>query len=191
VANLYVIAAPGGPCYVGTGQAERVLAGLISGGHSTLAMVGQWEESRSAVELIKRVLAHKLADVPFSDEWYSIDPTKMVALANAAVEQVTGPPAPPEADAELKARCIKAMREELFGVPLALFAKIAGASLTTAHRWEKGELEPSWSEMKRLRTFAIEAGFQWSDTWLFDPTPLEKQRGKVVDLNSARRARNG
>lgn len=63
---------------------------------------------------------------------------------------------------------IARIRQEVFKVPQAAFADIAGTTQPTVSRWENGELAPGAIEMGRIREAAREQGLQWDDRWFFE-----------------------
>lgn len=64
---------------------------------------------------------------------------------------------------------IRYIRKAVLGVSQGEFARIAGSTQTTVSRWERGELEPSRSEMARIRDHAKATGKPWDDAWFFEP----------------------
>ncbi|GAA4247866.1 helix-turn-helix domain-containing protein [Azospirillum formosense] len=67
---------------------------------------------------------------------------------------------------------IRYIRKTVLGVSQGEFARIAGSTQTTVSRWERGELEPSRSEMARIRDYAKASGKPWDDSWFFDPPAI-------------------
>jgi len=65
------------------------------------------------------------------------------------------------------------IRKGVFSVSQAEFAEIAGTTQSSVSRWERGELEPSRSEMTRIREAAIARGLAWDDVWFFESPPTE------------------
>lgn len=63
---------------------------------------------------------------------------------------------------------IARIRQEIFKVPQAAFADIAGTTQPTVSRWENGELSPDAIEMSRIRQAAREQGLAWDDRWFFE-----------------------
>lgn len=73
---------------------------------------------------------------------------------------------------------IEYIRRNVLGLTQGAFASVAGTSQATVSRWESGELEPSRSEMERIRQEAISRGIDWRDDWFFtaprpSPSPSE------------------
>lgn len=60
------------------------------------------------------------------------------------------------------------IRKQIFKVPQADFAVIAGTTQTSVSRWEKGEQVPDINEMERIRSAARERGIEWEDRWFFE-----------------------
>ena len=50
----------------------------------------------------------------------------------------------------------------------AELAQVVGTTQATVSRWERGELEPSLSELASIRAYAKGRGCAWSDAWFFD-----------------------
>lgn len=65
-------------------------------------------------------------------------------------------------------RPIENVRRKVFNVPQSEFAEIAGTSQASISRWEKGDLEPSHSEMDRIRSEAAKRGLPWHDSFFFE-----------------------
>ena len=63
---------------------------------------------------------------------------------------------------------IKTIRTELFRISQVEFAQIAGVTQPTIVRWERGEGEPSASELGRIRAAASERDIDWPDDSIFD-----------------------
>lgn len=63
---------------------------------------------------------------------------------------------------------IEHIRKQIFAVSQAEFAAIAGTTQASVSRWECGLLEPSHSEMARIRSAAIERGIPWADDLFFE-----------------------
>lgn len=68
-------------------------------------------------------------------------------------------------------KAITHIRKHIFGLSQIEFAAIAGTTQASVSRWESGELEPSHSEMARIRSSAIEQGADWDDRLFFDAPP--------------------
>lgn len=66
---------------------------------------------------------------------------------------------------------LKRIRTEIFEVSQAEFARIAGVSQPTIHRWESDEhaSTPPLQEMNNIRSAAIKRGIDWRDEWFFSP----------------------
>lgn len=65
------------------------------------------------------------------------------------------------------------IRREVFRVPQAAMAAIAGVGQSTVSKWERGHLEPARNELERIRSEAIKRGLPWQDAWFF-AAPLTK-----------------
>jgi predicted transcriptional regulator len=64
------------------------------------------------------------------------------------------------------------IRKNVFKVSQSEFGDIAGTTQPSVSRWERGELEPSRTEMTRIREAATSRGLEWNDLWFFEsPTP--------------------
>lgn len=60
------------------------------------------------------------------------------------------------------------IRQNVFGLPQAAFAEIAGTTQPTVSRWENGEFEPNRDELERIRAAAMDRHLPWSDAWFFE-----------------------
>ena len=65
------------------------------------------------------------------------------------------------------------IRKKVFEVSQSEFAEIAGTTQPSVSRWERGGLEPSRSEMTRIREAAIARGKAWNDLWFFESPAQE------------------
>ena len=59
------------------------------------------------------------------------------------------------------------IRKQVFAKTQAEFAHIAGVSQGTVSRWERDELEPTLTELVRVRTWAVRRRLAWHDAMLF------------------------
>ena len=60
------------------------------------------------------------------------------------------------------------IRKNVFGLSQTEFGQIAGTTQPSVSRWEKGEQEPSHSEMAAIRQAAHDRGLTWDDRWFFE-----------------------
>jgi len=63
---------------------------------------------------------------------------------------------------------IEHIRKNVFDASQAVFGEIAGTTQASVSRWEKGEQEPSQSEMAKIRQAALDRGIPWDDRWFFE-----------------------
>lgn len=60
------------------------------------------------------------------------------------------------------------IRNHVFKLNQAAFAKIAGVTQATVSRWENGEFPPNRDNMERIRQAALADGKPWDDSWFFE-----------------------
>lgn len=63
------------------------------------------------------------------------------------------------------------IRKRALKITQTKVAEITGASQGTVSRWETGELEPSFSDLAKLRVWAAANERPLNDAWLFDGVP--------------------
>ena len=66
------------------------------------------------------------------------------------------------------------IRKQIFELTQAEMAVIAGVTQGTISKWEAGSLEPSRTEMKRIRDEAERLGKAWDDRWFFVTVPVQQ-----------------
>lgn len=64
---------------------------------------------------------------------------------------------------------IKDIRKKL-GLTQQGFADVAGVTQATVSRWEDGKWQPKLVEVARIRSYAIQHGFEWDDSVFFIET---------------------
>lgn len=62
------------------------------------------------------------------------------------------------------------IRKELLKLTQSEMAVVTGVSQATVSRWETGELEPSRSELARIRDEAMRRNITWNDSLFFAPS---------------------
>jgi DNA-binding transcriptional regulator YiaG len=65
-------------------------------------------------------------------------------------------------------KAVAHIRNRVFGMSQAAFAKVAGVSQATVSRWESGEFEPNRDELERIRRAALNGCKPWDDRWFFE-----------------------
>lgn len=72
---------------------------------------------------------------------------------------------------------LKHIRTEVFRLTQSEFGRLADASQPTVSRWEKGTLEPTQTQLARIRAAAKERRLRWRDQWLFETpaTPAQPE----------------
>lgn len=62
------------------------------------------------------------------------------------------------------------IRKDFLKLTQSEMAVVTGVSQATVSRWETGELEPSRSELARIRDEAMRRNLSWNDSLFFAPT---------------------
>ena len=71
------------------------------------------------------------------------------------------------------------IRKDVFSVTQAEMGVIAGVPQATISRWEAGLLEPSLTELARIRSEALRRGVAWDDSWFFHRATDAEHASKV------------
>lgn len=72
------------------------------------------------------------------------------------------------------------IRLQLLRLTQIEMACVAGVNQSTVSRWERGQLEPSRSEMDAIRQLAAERGIEWDDRWFFEGPPADLPEGAAA-----------
>jgi DNA-binding transcriptional regulator YiaG len=168
MSGLYLIA-QGGFAWLGNdGKPAEALGKLIAEGMRP-ELAGEWPiESAPARELCYRLARAALERRAPSGEaagWHKLDAKLAALVVHDITEQYRqagdlgrGP-----------AEAMRRLRTEVFETTQNMMAHLAGVSTSQVSRWESGSQEPSWTELARLRQFALNTGMIWDDEFLFLP----------------------
>ncbi len=63
---------------------------------------------------------------------------------------------------------LRHIRTNIFRLKQAEFAVVCQVDQSTVSKWESGDLEPSLSQMRRIRDMAKKRRMKWSDKWFFE-----------------------
>ena len=65
----------------------------------------------------------------------------------------------------------KHIRKQRFGLTQKKFGELIGADQATVCRWEKGQGEPSYSHLVKIREYAATQDMWWNDSSFFYEPP--------------------